>query len=470
MNPLPRPLNGAARQPLIPQRIAWGTGGLADNLILNIVSQLALPIYNVGLGVPAVWMGLALGFPRIIDAIIDPVMGVISDNTRGPWGRRRPYIIIGALICAATCFLLWLPSPAWRAKVILLYFLVIIVLYSISYTLFVIPYTALGFELTRDYDERTSVLAWRMYFGLAGGFVIPWMYKLCLLPIFGGNEIRGVKWVAGGTALVIALMGVIPGFLCRESQTVQHQPTMGFGASLAQTVKNKAFLILMVGYTIFFIALNLAGPVAFYVNLFYVYAGDKSAAASLGGWSQTGYIVGAILALPMAGAVSARSSKRLAIMLQSAIALCGYTSFFYTFSRVHPYLQIGSQFFVGLGLQGFWLLVSSMIADICDEDECATGLRREGAFGAVYSFVNKAAVGMATLFTGVILAMAGYSEHVTPSEHTLENLKVLFVVIQVTGIVLSMLIVARFPITRERAAEVQGILRTRHLQASGAAS
>ncbi len=450
--------------PRVPKQIAWGAGGLADNLALNLVSQLTLPIYNVGFGISAVWMGLALGFPRIIDAVIDPIMGVVSDNTRSRWGRRRPYIVVGALLTALMCFLLWLPSPTWSKTVILSYFLVVITVYSVSYTLFVIPYTALGFELSSDYNERTRVLAWRMYFGLAGGFVIPWLYKLCLLPVFGGNELIGVKWVAGGTALVIALMGVAPGFFCREDKVAQHQPTMALGASLLQTVRNRAFVILMSGYTVFFISLSLAGPAAFYVNLFYVYGGNKAAAATLGGWSQTGYMVGAILALPLAGSLSSAWSKRQLLVFYSLIALAGYGSFWFTFSRTAPFSQIGSQFFVGLGLQGFWLLISSMIADICDEDECATGLRREGAFGAVYSFINKASVGVATLFSGVLLAAAGYSEHAQPSEQTLERLKLLFVLTQLLGISVALLIVARFPITREQALKTEAILRTRREQ------
>jgi GPH family glycoside/pentoside/hexuronide:cation symporter len=459
-SPIPSP-SGDPKKPLIPKRIAWGAGGLADNFILSLVGQLILPIYNVGLGVSAVWLGLALGFPRVIDAILDPLMGVVSDNTRSKWGRRRPYIVIGAIVCALMCFVIWLPSPHWSKEGILTYFIIAIMLYSVSYTVFVIPYTALGFELTSNYDERTRALAWRMYFGLAGGFAIPWLYKLCLLPVFGGNELVGVKWVAGAVAIVIVIMGVTPGLFCRENEVAQHQATMGLGSSLLQTVRNRPFVVLMIGYTVFFTSLSLAGPAAFYVNLYYVYGGDKGATATLGGWTQSAYMVGAILALPVAGYVGGRLGKRFAITLYSSVALLAYGSFWFTFSKTHPYTQIGTQFFIGFGLQGFWLLISSMIADICDEDECVTGLRREGAFGAVYSFINKASVGFATLFTGILLSVAGYSEKAVPTPQTLENLKILFVLIQVAGISLALLIVSRFPITRERAMETQALLRAR---------
>ena len=93
----------------LPRKIGWGFGGLADNYIMNTVGTLASPVYNIGLGMDPVKLGIALFIPRFIDAVADPVMGNISDNTRSRWGRRRPYIVLGAVLSAILLPFLWMP-------------------------------------------------------------------------------------------------------------------------------------------------------------------------------------------------------------------------------------------------------------------------------------------------------------------------------------------------------------------------
>ena len=104
-------------------------------------------------------------------------MGNISDNTQSRWGRRRPWIFTGALLCAILLPLLWV-SPFSGKEATIIYFTIISTLYALAYTMFVIPYTALGFELSNDYDERTKVMSWRMYVGLVAGLCLPQPLRL----------------------------------------------------------------------------------------------------------------------------------------------------------------------------------------------------------------------------------------------------------------------------------------------------
>ena len=92
-------------------KAAWGVGGMVDNLMMNGAAMLLLPIYNIALGVNPIWLGYAMLLPRIIDVIIDPMIGNWSDNASTRWGRRRPFIAVGGIIAAIACVLLWIMLP-----------------------------------------------------------------------------------------------------------------------------------------------------------------------------------------------------------------------------------------------------------------------------------------------------------------------------------------------------------------------
>ena len=158
----------------------YGTAGLADTFLSFGIATLLMPIYNIGMGIDAKLLGLAMIIPRVLDAITDPLMGNISDNTRSRFGRRRQYIFAGVIMCALLFPFIWMP-PAGSQGVVLGYLVGAMCLHSIFYTIFAVPYSALSYEITSDYDERTRLLAWRLYFSTVAGVTIQWLYKLCLM-------------------------------------------------------------------------------------------------------------------------------------------------------------------------------------------------------------------------------------------------------------------------------------------------
>ena len=165
-------------------QLFWGLGGWADNYTFAVVNILFLYLYVDYFRMDPVMAGVALSIPRVFDAVTDPVIGNWSDNFRSRWGRRRPLIIIGAIGCALLLPLYWLRpmleklKNPWYCNIPFIYITVLGCLYAAVYTLFVVPYTALGYELSDDYNERTRVLSWRMYFGLIGATATPLVYSL----------------------------------------------------------------------------------------------------------------------------------------------------------------------------------------------------------------------------------------------------------------------------------------------------
>ncbi len=398
------------------KRIAYGFGALSDNFIMNGFGSMVTPIYNIGLKLDPLLVGWAVAIPRLIDAFIDPLMGNISDNTRSRWGRRRPYLVAGATLCALLLPLLWMP-PVHTQNGMFLYLTLMGLAYFTCYTVYTIPYCALGFELTSDYNERTRLLAWPNYIGLLGSLAMPWLYPLALHAAFP-NEVVGARWVSVALGLLIVLLGL---------------------ATMAS--------------------------LGLYINIYYVYGGDKAAAAQLS--AVAGSLVAGLsyVSVWMATVLSTHFGKRHAANVGLGLSLIGAISCWWTLSPERPYLQLISASLTGIGLQGCWMLFISMIGDVCEEDELQTGMRREGIYSSVGGLSRKAAVAAAAVGTGLVLKVCGFdaeiAEKVGAPLPVVLSMKTWFVFGQAGFLVLAMFLLRFYPITRARAEKTQRLLRER---------
>lgn len=455
----------------LPARIGWGFGGVADNLIINTINVLGLLLYVDFFRMDPVLAGVAIFIPRLADAISDPLIGSLSDNTRSRWGRRKPYMVAGVILSAVILPLLWMPPFAetgrnvWYANGPFLWLAVMGTLYTTAYTLFSVPYTALGYELTTDYDERTRVLAWRMYLGLGASLAVPWIYRLCKLEIFP-DEIIGARWVSVGIGALVVFTGLLPVLLTRENQLAVKQEKLRLAEAIRYTLGNRPFQILMLSYLLFIGGLFSAGNIGGFVNIYHVCGGDKVFAGQLGGIVGTVGAVVSYLSMFLITAIATRTDKRTGLVIGLGISLMGILASWWALDPRWPYAQVATTAITMLGMPGCWLLIGSMVADICDEDELKTGRRREGMFGAVNGFVLKIAMAVTSLIGGAMLAFAGFDADQANagemSTQTALTMKNLIVGAQAIGILCALVIVAFYPINRRRAEETRRILDERH--------
>lgn len=396
----------------LPVRVGWGFGGMADNYIMNVLNMIFLVLYVQYFKMPPVLAGAALAIPRFVDAVTDPMIGNLSDNTRSRWGRRRPYMVAGAILSAILLPFFWLPpdggaATVWYQNPAFIFATVLGMVFAITYTLFVVPYTALGYELTPDYDEKTRVLAWRMYIGLIASMTVPWAYKLCQLDTFS-NEAAGAVWVSIGFGVIIIITGLIPVFVCREREDVQKQETSPFFTAIKATMTNKAFLILLIAYIIIIVGLFSAANLGSFVNIYYICGGNKDFGGLLVAVAGTLGAIVSYFSMFLVTAVSVRTGKKTGMILGLILALIGVIGAWFAMDPRWPMAQLLTTIVACMGLQGCWLMVSSMVADICDEDELKTGLRREGMFGAINGFALKAALSFTALIGGWLLSFSGF--------------------------------------------------------------
>jgi GPH family glycoside/pentoside/hexuronide:cation symporter len=452
-----------AQRVSLPRKLAYACGAMTDNLIMNAFSSLVLPVYNIALFIDPAILGWAVAIPRIFDAITDPVMGNISDNTRTRWGRRRPYIFVGALLCALLLPIVWM-SPFLTNWGVFWWVSVLGSLYFTAYTIFIIPYQALGFEMTTDYDERTRLLAWPNYIGLTMSFVLPWLPRMIEMKTFSG-PVQGAIYVSIGAGIIIFLSGMMPAIFGREIAQAEEQPRIPFLTAIKESASNRSFLIVALSNVVVLTGLATFVGIGLYVNIFLIFGGDRAKGLALVGLGGTVYAIISYFSVMMAVWLSTRIGKKITAQILLGLTAIGAGSLWFTLRQDYPYLQLLSTVIVALGLQGTWMTFFTMVGDVCEEDELKTGLRREGMFSSIGGFSRKMAVAVAAILAGNTLKWIGFdAESAATSgvpDAVLSNLKISYVLGQAAVVAFGLILISFYPITRKRAMETQRLLRER---------
>lgn len=440
------------------QKFAWGMGGMTNDLI-NVISVLAVPIYSIALGVSPALIGVALMIPRLWDAFSDPVMGCISDNFRSRWGRRRPLILLGSVLLCVTFPLLWTPNPSWGQSGLFTYFLVMLIGYYTAYTIWGVPWNALGFEMTPDYNERTRVQAWRAGFATAAGLYISWTYKLCFL--FNKNEVIGARYVGLLIGLILLITGSASAFVCRERVETQVQKKIKLIPAFVTTLKNRPFLLACGTVALFILGVILVQPMAIYVNIYYVFQNSTSARAAASTVTGLGGMLGAILGLisiPGISWLATHWGKKQTLMLGLVTTAASFLSQYWTFCPDHPWLQLVSYGLKSPSIAFIWLILPSMVADVCDVDELGTGLRREGMYSAVYTWMIKIGVSIGLVFSGFVLTLSGIKTGMgihSQSSQSILILRILFSLVPFICTLGAAWLIYRYPLTEKKMTEVK---------------
>ena len=451
------------------QKMAWASTSVTDQLMGNGIG-LAMPIYNITLGVNPAHLGYALAIPRVFDAIIDPFIGNLSDNTRSRWGRRRPWIAAGGLLCAVFFTLVWIPPLGLSKFGFLMYFLLTSILYYFGYAVFSIPRQALGYELSTDYHDRTRVMAVNTGFAYAAGFLIPWLYRLSFVgstaSATGSAESNhqvmiGLRYVAVGTSLLIILFTLPTILFCKERAEAQKHPKSDFIGAFRSAITNHPFLI-MIGMT-FCSSLGVAicGPMNLYVNIYYICEGNRKLGAYYAGIVGNVNSAMGIATIFLTPWLAARLGKKTVIAGGTILAIIGFISSWPMFTPKHPYWQIVPSILYIPGLTVGMILGGSILADICDLDEAESGKRREGMFGAAFACITKAIGAAQTILAGYVLVWVGYQDLPTQTADTIFRLRYWFILCPSVCFLVSVFLLIWLPINEKRIHEVRAMLDAR---------
>ncbi len=458
------------------QKFAYGLGSIVNNLLGGAIGYMSI-VLNVGLGINPALVGTLQAIPRFTDALTDPIMGYISDKTHSKFGRRRPYIFVGAILVGIVFALMWQLPEGYGEMFYFWYFLIGSIIFYLFYTMFATPWVALGYELTSDYHERTRLMGVMNFMGQFAWISLPWFYSIMENDRLFSDSVQGARSLAIGIGIFVAVVGIMPAIFCRErfvqgetAAKVKSKLMQGIKTNVAEfvkglviTVKRVEFLKLCAGTFFLFNGIMLVGAFSSYITIFYVSGGDKDMGAKYMGLFGTISTISTLLAIAAVTWISSRIGKRKTFIIATSFTLFGSLIKWFCYDPMAPWKVLIPAPFIAVGMGALFTLMGSMIADVCDLDELETGERREGMFGAIYWWMVKLGMALAFGISGFLLNGTGFDVEFggAQSSSTFFWMRFVDVTIPAAAALIAIFAIASFKITEEKAYEIRSQLEKR---------
>ncbi|MGH0037673.1 MAG: MFS transporter [Myxococcota bacterium] len=459
-------------------KVFYGSGAVADGVKNTAFNMFLLFYYTNLLGLPGTLSGAAIFIALCFDAVSDPLVGSFSDHFRSRLGRRHPFMYAAALPMSLSFWLLFHPPGELGETGLFAWMTGFSIAVRLFLTFHMIPSGALGPEITDDHDERTSLVSWRYLFGWLGGLGFAQITYLVIFPASSLEEGRldpGMYGAIGATgaamvgasilACAVGTHRLIPGL--RTPADGEHFSLSGFARDLSSAIRNPLYRVLLVGIMFGAMAQGFSEVFGLYMNTYFWEFSDREIAMLV-----YVMVVGAAIGFAAARPLSERSEKRLAAIRLAcfAVAWGGLPIFLRLlgwFPENHDPVLIWLIGFHTLLLVstfvGFTILLSSMIFDTVDEHELRTGQRMEGVFTAAIAFTGKAVSGFGNLLGGVALDLIAFPKGAEMGEVPPEIVMRLGLAVG-PGLMLfyiaAVWFISRYPMTRERHAEILEALTT----------
>jgi len=432
-------------------RLAYGVPNLGLALV-GVPILVYLPrFYSDVVGISVAWLGVVFVAGRIIDAVTDPVMGVLSDRSRFARGRRRPWILWGCLPLALLSVALYVPPQGLPPTVATVWASLVILGWFLAYTVVNVPYRALGPELSDDYDERTALFSIReglLVVGTAIAAVGPGLIGLLLGLDDGSDDGQAERQrfaiYAAVAAPILVVTCITCGLRVQERFAGQTGPTSvaGVTTQLRQAFANRPFVILLSAFVVIALGSSLPAVLISYFATYWLGAGHLLPVFLLI------YFGVGMACLPGWVWLSRRRGKKLAWLAAMAIN----AGFFAFVSLVGPGNVLAYGCLVacsGIGGVAVLSMPYSMQADVIDHDELLTGERREGLYGGLWSIAEKTAAGVGLGLAMLALDVAGYVPNQAQTPLVLDVLRSIYVGVPCVCMAAGFLIALRYPLDRE---------------------
>jgi GPH family glycoside/pentoside/hexuronide:cation symporter len=409
-----------AAEDRLPWRIkaSWAVGAFGVAILMNGISALALFYFVSVIGIAAGAAGFLIFLSKIYDAVSDPIAGVMSDKSTSKMGRRRPFLLWGAVI-SALAFLMVFTIPfqgpfasPWSGQGLAAsaYVLFALLVYTTGYSLFNVPYMAMPAEMTRGYHERSAIHGWRVMFAAVGGFLAQSMAGV-VLQLMGKDWDAHAAVGAIGAALIFVAM-VATFFGTRDApQLARTEIATPWRQQVGSLLKNGPFLQILSIKLV-----QLVGVSASSAGLMFLIVKVLDLPLTVLPLIGGPMILAVLTCTPLLVWISKRIGKRGGYVI-SAVAT-GLVALSWVWAAPgEPYWALALRGFVnGIAFAGNVLFAMSMLTDAMELDYHRTGMRREGMYSALYSFVEKFASAFGPLAVGAALAFAGFNPQTPPAE------------------------------------------------------
>ncbi len=432
-------------------KLAYGVGDVGAAIAAQVTGFfLTAFLLDVAL-LPATFVSVIVLISNLWDAVTDPLVGNLSDRTKTRWGRRRPWLLFGAVPFGLAFFAQWVvpPGGVWALAA---YYLIMTLAMKTMFTVVNVPYTAMTPELTDDYDDRTALTSYRFAFSIAGGLLAVLLHDF-LVNQFDG---RATGFLISGAILGVFIVASAwtTFFFTRERFSAEDKDEPGVIASLRIAVGNRPFLYVVGIYLLTWLV------VQFIQNNLVLYLRYWIEDASLFGRLVLVLQVTAFTFLPVWATISKRISKKGALYLGLGIFIPVLIALYFVPQGATTMLY-AIVFLGGICVSMALLLPWSMLPDVVEYEEYTTGQRREGVYYGLFVFVQKIGLSLSLAASAFALGVAGYVNPETAGGFVEQPASVLLTLRLVVSIfpmillVLAIPLVFLYPITRDKYAEIR---------------
>ncbi len=441
------------------RKLAFGIGDLGPALVASIqgffLNAFLLDIAGIRPGLA----GIIFLVVKIWDSVNDPIVGRLTDRTNTRWGRRRPWLLFGAIPFGLAWFLQWL-VPDLSQTGLFWYYLIVALLLDTGFTAVNVPYTALTPELTHDYDERTRLNSFRFSFSILGGLAALAVHSV-LIDAFP-SVTQGYAISAAVMGGIIVISNLITFAFTEEShfKDAAEEDDPGFVEGVRIALRNRPFLYVVAIYLLSWLCIQFVqANMLLYVRY---WVGGEDRFIQLAFALQ----VSAFVFLLMWSKISQKWGKQKVYYVGMSFWIAVEIALFF----VQPgqfTLLLGLAILAGVGVSIGYLVPWSMLPDVVELDELETGQRREGIYYGFFVFLQKLGISLGLALSNFILEATGYinAENLSalPEQPTavLTALRIFVSLVPAVILLISFPIVYRYPITREKHAEIRAALDAR---------
>jgi len=473
---------GPGDKPLFSTKLFYGSGSVAYGVKDAGFAYFLLFYYSNVLGLNAQLAGLAILLALVCDAISDPLVGHFSDQLRSKWGRRHPFMYASIIPIGISFFFIWNPPAGLDQTGLFFYMFGMAVVVRTCVTFFEVPSTSLVAELTDDYDQRTSMLSYRYFFGWWGGLTVAVIaYAVLLVPNPDAGITIGQMNPAGYQHYGLLASGIMMTFILISALgTHRHIPNLHkppppqpFSArrtlsELRETLFHRPFIALFFAAIFTAMAQGVITTLNLYFQTYFWFFTPIDVAIITSAW-----FFAAALALIFAPIISRGRNKRNVVIVLSIISTI-YLPLPIILKALGLFWPTGHELVLptlflhgiteGTIIISISILVTSMVADVVESSEMSTGRRSEGLFFAARSFAGKVVSGLGVFIAATIITLVGIPKGANPADvdpQIMSNFALFYVPTIMTIYFISIGILSLYKITREGHGERIATLRER---------
>jgi glycoside/pentoside/hexuronide:cation symporter, GPH family len=391
------------------QKLGFGIFDLGGNMLFTLMSFWALKYLTDTVGIAAVWAGSAVMVGKAWDAVTDPMMGFISDRTLSRWGRRRVYLLFGAIpMCLTMVF--FFTAPTYLPQYLhILWAILALMLLNTASTIINVPYSSLTPELTTDYHEQSSLNGYRFgcaVFGtIAGAGAVQPLVQIFARPgaadpLLDQRGFSVMGFILGAVMMIVTFLTFLG---TREKQYRKEDlPTEGFFATFKVVFKNKPYVLLLLTY-----ALHMTG-ISFLTTILAYYTENILHRPDITTIVLVLLLVTAMLFIPVSVLVSKKIGKKTTYQICFVIIASACATIFFLGHRMPVEFFYFVMVYAGIGVGFSYVAPFAMVPDVIEYEAAKTGVRNEGAYYGMWTFISKLGTALALFVSGHILTLGGY--------------------------------------------------------------